>query len=198
MGARARIERWTLAAAGTVLAFGLAVPAAASTAPARGCRRPQADRPYVCDVGEPRPLSRQSFERIFEVDNAVRAAVARIGMPDYAELQKIDVNDPWVGWELRLYYRDYDKMLIFGRAMIIGNPRVSLLRHEGPIPPEKLAFLSRRLPSALERAEEAARRAEEAADRAADVAERAERLADDSERAAAEADRSFRRAILKN
>lgn len=158
---------------------------------------PPEERPYICDVGEPKPLSLQSFQQIFQVDNAVRSTVARIGMPDYAELQRVSVQDPWVSWELRTYYRDYNRMLVFGRAMILGNPQVSLLRHEGPIPPEKLAMLTAPVVPVGISAEDAARRAEEAALLAENEATRAEQSADDSERAASRLDRSFRRSLVK-
>lgn len=164
--------------------------------PGRGCVAAE-ERPYVCDVGEAKPLSLQSFQQIFQVDTAVRSTVARIGMPDYAELQKVDVEDPWVSWELRTYYKDFNRMLVFGRAMILGNPQVSLLRHEGPIPPEKMAMLTARpIPVGIS-AEDAARRAEEAADLAESEANRAERFAAGSEAAAAGMDQSFRRSLVK-
>ena len=148
-------------------------------------------------MGQAKPLSLQSFQQIFEVDTAVRSTVARIGMPDYAELQRVDVENPWVSWELRTYYKDYNRMLVFGRAMILGNPQVSLLRHEGPIPPEKMAMLTARPIPVGASAADAARRAEEAADLAESEASRAERFAVDSESAAAGMDQSFRRSLVK-
>jgi hypothetical protein len=162
-----------------------------------GCVPAGEERPYVCDVGEPRPLSLQSFNQIFQIDNAVRATVARIGMPDYAEIQKVGVEEPWVNYELRTYYKDYNRMLVFGRAMILGNPQVSLLRHEGPIPPDKLAMLTARVVAVSTSASDAARRAEEAAALAEDEAARAERYADSSESAANSLDRSFREKLVK-
>ena len=162
-----------------------------------GCVPASEERPYVCDVGEARPLSLQSFDQIFQVDNAVRSTVARIGMPDYAEVQRVRVEDPWVNFELRTYYLDYNRMLVFGRAMILGNPQVSLLRHEGPIPPAKLAMLTERPVPVGTSAADAARRAEEAAALAEDEAARAERYADSSESAANAADRSFLQQLVK-
>jgi hypothetical protein len=155
------------------------------------------ERPYVCDVGEPKPLSLESFEQIFQVDGAVRATVARIGMPNYAELQKIDAPDPWVTYELRTYYLDYNKMIVFGRAMILGNPQISLLRHEGPIPADKLALLTVGPVTAQGSAADAARRAEDAANRAEHDANRAESYAASSEGAADGLDESFRHSLVK-
>ena len=97
-------------------------------------------------------------------------------MPDAVELQRVLVNDPWLGYEFRAYYREYDQMYVFGRAFILGNPEVTLLRHQGPIPE---SWLARRRPVQTEA--DAARRADEAADRAEAIADRAERLADRAE-----------------
>jgi len=112
---------------------------------AHGCTAVAVERPYVCDVGEPKALSRESFSQILEVDAGVRAMVARIGMPSYAELQEVDVDEPWMSYELRVYYLAYGKMMVFGRAMILGNPQISLLRHEGSIPAAKRARLASRV-----------------------------------------------------
>jgi len=143
------------------------------------CKGQSDQRPYVCDIGPAEPLSMVSFIQLLQDDGAIRATVARIGMPDAAELQRVLVNDPWVTYEVRTYYRQYDRMFVFGRAFILGNPQVSLLRHEGPIP---AAWLASRAPIDVEaealRAEEAAARAEAIADRADRLADRAEAIAD--------------------
>src|SRR5262245_42459632 len=139
-----RVARQALLVASS--AFLLAAPVAhAAPAPgeipdgrvARSAAAASAERPYIRDVGEPWSLSRESFSQILEVDWGVRAMVARIGTPSYAELQEVDVAEPWMRFELRAYYLEYGKMMVFGRAMILGNPEVSLLRHEGPIPAAK-------------------------------------------------------------
>jgi hypothetical protein len=163
-----------------------------------GCVPSSAERPYVCDVGDPKPLSLESFNQIFQVDGAVRAAVARIGMPNYAEIQKVDVNDPWVNYELRTYYVEYNKMMVFSRAFILGNPNVSLLRHEGTIPADKLAMLTVGTVTTNGSASDAARRAEDAAALAESEAERAEGYAANSESAADGLDRSFRASLVKH
>lgn len=139
------------------------------------CAGQSDERPYVCDIGPAEPLSMASFVQMIQDDSAIRATVARIGMPNAVEVQRVLVNAPWVNYEVRTYYRDYDRMYVFGRAFILGNPEVSLLRHEGPIPPQWLAS------HAPFDYEGAARRAEEAADRAEATADRADRLADRAE-----------------
>ena len=98
------------------------------------CEPQTGERPYVCDVGLPRPLTPIEFRRTITRNGAVRRLVERIGIPDYAELQKVAVDSPWRPEEIRLYYLDFDRMYSFGRAMILDEPAVSVLRYQGPIP----------------------------------------------------------------
>lgn len=171
------------------------VPAAAMAADAGttwDCVGQSDQRPYVCDIGPAEPLSMASFVQLLQDDGALRATVARIGMPDAAELQRVLVNDPWVSYEVRTYYRQYDRMFVFGRAFILGNPQVSLLRHEGPIP---ATWLASRAPID---AEAEAMRAEEAAARAEAIADRADRLADRAEAIADAMAADFPRQLQKN
>ncbi len=109
----------------------LSLTAPAAAAPA--CS-PTAERPYVCDVGEPRTLTAAEIDRLVEIDGSIRAVVARIGYPDLMQVQKVDVEAPWYNWEVRAYYREFDQMLAFGRAFILDSPRVSMLRYQGPLP----------------------------------------------------------------
>lgn len=156
------------------------------------CAGQSDERPYVCDIGPAEPLSMASFVQLLQDDNALRATVARIGMPDAAELQRVRVNEPWVSYEVRTYYRDYDRMYVFGRAFILNNPQITLLRHEGPIP---AAWYASRAPID---AEAEARRAEDAAARAESIADRAERLADRAEAIADAMAEDFPRRLQKN
>ena len=156
------------------------------------CEGHSDQRPYICDIGQAEPLSMASFVQLVQDDSAIRAMVARIGMPDAAELQRVLVNDPWLSYEIRTYYRDYDRMYVFGRAFILGNPQISLLRHEGPIP---ASWLASRAPID---ADAEALRAEEAAARAEAVADRAERLADRAEAIADAMAADFPRRLQKN
>ena len=169
------------------------VGAAQAQAPSQGstwdCVGQTAQRPYVCDIGPAEPLSKESFNGLLRKDAAMRATVARIGMPDAVELQKVLVNDPWADSEVRLYYRKYDRMYVFGRAFILGNPEVSHLRHQGPIPASWLASRrpAERLPApSTENAsdvleEQDVRRAEASATRAEEWAAQVEALADRAE-----------------
>ncbi|MFM7142571.1 MAG: hypothetical protein ACKO2K_11730 [Alphaproteobacteria bacterium] len=98
------------------------------------CEPQTGERPYVCDVGLPRPLTPLEFRRLLTRNGAIRRHVGRIGLPDYAEIQKVAVDSPWRPEEIRLYYLDFDRMYSFGRAMILESPEVSILRYQGPIP----------------------------------------------------------------
>jgi hypothetical protein len=153
------------------------------------------ERPYVCDIGAPRPLSIRSFNRVLSQNDAILAHVRRIGVPDWAEIQKVATDAPWTNYEIRLYYRDYDRMYAFGRAFILDQPEVALLRHQGPIPPGKFPPVQvvRMTDAELE-----AQRAERAAAEAEARAEVAERDAARAEAIANTASREFKESLVKH
>ena len=159
------------------------------------CQPNTRERPYVCDVGEPRPLSTRSLERVLASNGAVRQTVQRIGMPDWAEIQKVVTDAPWTNYEIRLYYRDYNRMYSFGRAFILDSPAVALLRYQGPLPPGKFAA-SPIQPVADANSE--ALRAERAAEEAEARAEKAERDAARAEALAETASRDFKQSLVKH
>ena len=156
------------------------------------------ERPYVCDVGPPKPLSMRSFKDVLARDGAVRAVVRRIGMPYAVEVQRVRVEDPWYSWELRAYYPEYDRMYAFSRAFILGVPEVSLLRYEGRIPRDRW-----RSTTVVETtyaggdAEGAAARAERAAEEAERLADQATRFADQADAIADRAGQDFKRSLVK-
>jgi len=163
--------------------------------PGHPCDIPDPERPYVCDIGPPQPLSLRSFREILTNDAAVRAVVRRIGMPYAVEMQRVRVEDPWYTWEIRTYYPDYNRMYAFSRAFILGVPEVSLLRYEGPIP------LDRRWPAVVTvagDADSALARAERAAAEAEALADRADRFADRAEAIANQGASEFKQSLYKN
>ena len=99
------------------------------------CEPQSGERPYVCDVGPPIPLTPIQLRRMVAHNGAIRRQVGRVGLPDYAEIQKVAVDSPWRPEEIRLYYLALDRVFAFGRAMILEVPEISLLRYQGPIPP---------------------------------------------------------------
>jgi hypothetical protein len=129
-----------------------------------------------------------TFDPVFQNDSAVRSAVARIGLPDHAEVVPLAVGTPWEGYELRAYYLQAGQMLVFMRASL-SDRDVSILRYQGPIPPGALAAEP---PSAATMLDPD-RAAAEAEARAA----AAERAAARAEAIAAEMDRDFKRSLTK-
>jgi hypothetical protein len=160
------------------------------------CQPVTRERPYLCDVGKPRPISTRSFGHVLAKNGALRATVRRIGMPDWAELQKVATAAPWTNYEVRIYYRDYDRMYSFGRAFILDQPQIALLRYQGPIPPGK--FPPEAGVVALADADSEALRAERAAEEAEARAERAARDAARAESIADTAARDFKSSLLKH
>ncbi|MBM4269849.1 MAG: hypothetical protein FJ144_25145 [Deltaproteobacteria bacterium] len=184
---RAMVRRFVVVGLVVLLSAG-----AASAAATGSCVGDNPERPYVCDIGDPLPLSMVSFLQLMQTDGAIRKTVARIGLPDAAEIQRVENEAPWLDYEVRTYYRAYGQMYVFARAFILGNPQVSLLRHQGPIPE---ATLARMMPID---AEAEALRAEQAAAEAEAMADRAERRADAAERAADMLAADFPRRLQKN
>jgi hypothetical protein len=165
----------SLALPGAVLGEGGLEPSvdSGSSQTSPTCVSPGPDRPYICDVGPPKPLSWRSFEEVLAHDDKVRELVRRIGLPDRAELQQIDADWPWLAWEIRTYYERYNRVYAFGRAFVLDRPEISVLRYQGPIPPAVVSVGLKVGPlDRLERAAQAAERAAEAAERAADQADR--------------------------
>lgn len=156
------------------------------------------ERPYICDVGPPKPLSMRSFKEVLAHDSAVRAVVRRIGMPYAVEMQRVRDESPWYSWELRAYYPNYDRMFAFSRAFILDVPEVSLLRYEGKIPRDrwKSAAVQQAAYPAGD-AESAAARAERAAEEAERLADQATRFADQADAIANQADQGFKRSLVK-
>jgi hypothetical protein len=155
---------------------------------------------FVCDVGDPRPLSMRSFHDVLATDEAVRAVVRRIGMPDRVELQQVQVDWPWLAWELRAYYWQYGRVYAFARAFALDEPQISVLRYQGPIPEDKLAQISTVVArsDAADRAERDAERAERAAAEAEAKAEHADQLADRAEAISSQASDRFKSSLIKH
>jgi hypothetical protein len=174
------------------LLFGLPTAAlAASDIRGEGCGN-NLERPYVCDIGAPKVLSKQEFIEVLGKNEALRETVKRLGRPDRAEIQKVRVRDPWSQWEVRTYYEDLDRMFVYGRAYILGSPVITILRHESRIPRAQMALAA---PDAADlAAESAAVRAAAAAERSAAAAEKTARLA---EALADDAGEQFPRRLMK-
>jgi len=107
------------------LLFGLPTAVlAANDIRGEGCGN-NPERPYVCDIGAPKVLSKQEFIEVLRKNEALRETVKRLGKPDRAEIQKVRVREPWSQWEVRTYYEDLDRMFVYGRAYILGSPVIT-------------------------------------------------------------------------
>jgi len=84
-----------------------------------------ANRPYIVEVGGPRPLSSRGLDREMKLDSDLEAYLRHYGWPDYAEVQEIEPNPPWAAYEVRVYYLKRNIELAFGRAFV--SPSVSNL-----------------------------------------------------------------------
>src|SRR5690606_20511695 len=120
---------------------------------------------------------------------AVRSVVARLGLPDRAEVVPLAVGAPWEGYELRAYYDRVGQMLVFMRASVAWNEDVSVLRYQGPIPPS-LAAAPAVVAAAAFDPDLAAAEAEARAAAAERAAARAEAIA-------ATMDLDFKRSLVK-
>jgi hypothetical protein len=130
-----------------------------------------------------------TFDPIFQNDSAVRSVVARLGLPDRAEVVPLAVGPPWEAYELRAYYDRVGQMLVFMRANVACDEDVSILRYQGPIPPSLAAAPTVVAAAAFD----PDRAAAEAEARAA----AAERAADRAEAITAAMDRRFKRSLVK-
>jgi hypothetical protein len=72
-------------------------------------------RAGIVNVGAPILLSHEQLsaemEKNFELDEFVN----EYGRPDYAEIQRVEMDRPFLPYEVRLYYLAGDRYLVFGR-----------------------------------------------------------------------------------
>jgi hypothetical protein len=158
--------------------FGMVAAALLALSPSPGTARADAAA----------PVELPTFDPIFQNDAAVRAVVARIGLPDRAEVVPLDVGSPWEGYELRAYYLGSDQMFVFMRASP-AHGDVSILMYQGPIPPVAPEPVPVSAASTLD-PDRAAAEAEARADEA-------ERAADRAEAATAALEESFKKSLVK-
>jgi hypothetical protein len=93
-------------------------------------------RPYIVEIGEPRPLSSQALDHERKRNRDLDDYVQFYGRPDYAEVQEIAPDSPWDAREVRLYYLKRDYAVSFGHAFI--SPAVEdfgLVKYQGPMEP---------------------------------------------------------------
>jgi hypothetical protein len=119
-----------------IFLFGLAARASADL-------RPSKNRPDVFEIGDPIPISTDLLQREAASNNELREYMDSYGYPDYAEIQEIDVQEPFVPYEVRLYYLRRNKQLAFGRVYVAPSvTNFGAKKYEGPIGKDVLKRIS--------------------------------------------------------
>ncbi len=79
------------------------------------------EEPYrvgIVDVGSPRLLSADALETEIFLNSALRDWIKAYGRPDYAEYQKVEIDEPFHPYEVRLYYIEGRRYVAFGRVQV--------------------------------------------------------------------------------
>ena len=96
-----------------------------------------ANRPYIVEIGDPRPLGPRALQKETTRNSDLRAYIDFYGWPDYAEVQDIEPNIPWDAYEVRLYYLRRDREIAFGRAYIAPQVHnLGLIKYQGKMEPD--------------------------------------------------------------
>jgi hypothetical protein len=115
--------------------------AAASSAPGLEIR----EDPYrvgIVEVGDPVLLTYEQLTREMDRNAEMNEYIRAYGRPDYAEVQRIEMNEPYYPYEVRLYYLDGNRYVVFGRVHVA--PTVSdfgTRKYIGKLQPEQLQRL---------------------------------------------------------
>lgn len=124
------------------------------------------DRPGIVDLDEPVLIDRDALRREMRLNADLSHYIDLYGWPDYAEIQEVELQEPFAPYEVRLYYLKQNHYLAYGRVYIAPSVEdFGMRKFEGPIPP---ATLNRLLTATLEKARQ------EAAEREAAMAPPAE------------------------
>ncbi len=80
--------------------------------------RPAANRPEIKEVGDPVLLSRTSLATEMRRNSDLRYWVRLYGLPEYAEIQQIEIQEPFAPYEVRLFYLKGNRYIVFGRVHV--------------------------------------------------------------------------------
>jgi hypothetical protein len=72
----------------------------------------------IIDVGDPVLISRKTLSAEMTRNSELRDWVRLYGVPDYAEVQQIEIEPPFAPYEVRLYYIQGNAYLAFGRVHV--------------------------------------------------------------------------------
>lgn len=76
------------------------------------------EEPYrvgIIDVGDPVLLEYRELTAEMNLNNELRDWIRSYGRPEYAEFQKVAGSEPFVPYEIRLYYIEGRRYVAFGR-----------------------------------------------------------------------------------
>jgi hypothetical protein len=83
--------------------------------------RPAIDRPEIMEVGDPILINRRMLAMEMRRNVDLRDWIHLYGLPDYAEVQEIQIEPPWASYEVRVYYLDRNAYLAFARVNVAPN-----------------------------------------------------------------------------
>jgi hypothetical protein len=72
----------------------------------------------IIDVGDPILISRTTLSAEMTRNSDLRTWIRLYGVPDYAEVQEIEIEPPFAPYEVRLYYLKGNAYLAFGRVHV--------------------------------------------------------------------------------
>lgn len=101
--------------------------------------KPSPERPDIVEIDDPILIGREVLQREMELNVNLEEFIDLYGWPDYAEVQEVQVQEPFAAYEVRIYYLRRDRYLAFGRVAVA--PSISdygVRKYEGPIRPETL------------------------------------------------------------
>ena len=103
---------------GAVLVAGAALLALGWVGSAEAQGRPAVNRPEILEVGDPILISRRTLAAEMTRNSDLRDWVRLYGVPDYAEVQELEIDPPFAPYEVRLYYVKGNAYLAFGRVHV--------------------------------------------------------------------------------
>jgi hypothetical protein len=123
---------------------------------ARAELRPSVERPDVIEVGDPVMIGKATLDREMRLNVNLDEHIELYGRPDYAEIQEVQVQEPFASYEVRIYYLRRNSYLAFGRVAVAPSVfDYGVRKYEGPIRPETLDRLLTAVVTPADEAEEA-------------------------------------------
>jgi hypothetical protein len=117
-------------------------------------QQPALERPGIVDLDQPVLIDRGVLGREMRLNTDLNRYIDLYGWPDYAEIQEVELQEPFAPYEVRLYYLKQNHYLAYGRVHIAPSVNdFGMRKFEGPIPP---STLNRLLTATLERARQEA------------------------------------------